>query len=71
MLKRSILVLSMVAVFSGSAMAECPEPYSSPLGDGSNLSWSDWFAEKILDLILGPALPYQPSECTDVEIYFD
>lgn len=71
MLKRSLLVLTMVAAFSGSAMAACPAPGSSPLGDSSSMSWSDWFANKILDLILGPALPYEPMECTDVEIYFD
>ena len=71
MLKRSLMVLTFVAAFSGSALASCPPPGSSPLGTGSGKSWGDWLVEQILVLIIGPVQDYQPMECTDVEIYFE
>lgn len=71
MLKRSLMVITFVAAFSGSALASCPPPGSSPLGTGSEMSWGDWLIEQVLELILGPSAPYQPMECTDVEIYFE
>lgn len=60
-----------MALAAPSFASDCPPPGSSPLGESTNQSWSDYLTNLILDLILGPSLPYQPMECTDVEIFFD
>ena len=67
MSKRLLASLLLVSALALPANAgDCPPPSEPPA-----LSWSDWFANWVLELILGPTTgPGYFYECTDVDIYF-
>lgn len=69
MSKRVLASLLLVSALSLPASAgDCPPP-TPPVP----MSWADWFAELVMEAVLGP-VPEGPGytyECTDVEIFFD
>ncbi len=68
MSKRVLASLLLVSALSLPAAAgDCPPPT-----EPAPLSWSDWFANWVIELITGPATgPGYSYECTDVDIFFE